>query len=322
MVEQPTPHSTLAAIGNAYARNQSASTNIQSIANYSCSQQGLVEQQWHPHIRTIQQTGTLENKTIDQIINLLRDTDTSYETVSKLLLGYTGVAATQLNDQPPIRQPVNEGLLQDTIDHVYQRNSDAVRSNLRSIAARASESTLLSRSTSQQISENKIKYQPDSTLSSACQINKRDCNLNYTLSRSNTNFNWTLDQLCDYSPEAFEHLVGELFSVLGYETVVSQYVHDNGIDVIATAPGGHGALIQVKRYAPSNQVSIGAVQRLRGTVAELNAPRGLVVTTSGFTDPAIKSARRMDCLHLLSGERLVDLLNTSPIVPSPPTAQR
>jgi hypothetical protein len=119
--------------------------------------------------------------------------------------------------------------------------------------------------------------------------------------------------LREMHPRQLELLVGRLLGELGFEDVrVTKYVGDNGIDVEATLTVGGvtkvKTAIQVKRYAEKNKIDGSTVRELRGGL--MTDQRGLVITTSSFTPPAIAEAEGMGKtpISLVDGKRLIQLL--------------
>lgn len=118
-------------------------------------------------------------------------------------------------------------------------------------------------------------------------------------------------KLQSFDPFLFEQLIGDLLSRIGYEDVqVTKRSADGGIDVIANLRA-HGltnvkTVVQVKRY--KNNIQDKVVRELRGS-AEVDQ-RGLIITTSDFTAPAIKEASASNKMpvSLVNGKRLVELL--------------
>ena len=94
------------------------------------------------------------------------------------------------------------------------------------------------------------------------------------------------------SPSRFEELVGDVFKDHGHNAVVTQQSRDGGVDVFLenVRTGNIDVVIQCKRYATNNKVGISAVQRLAGVAIDWGASMAYLVTTSSYTNPAIRSA--------------------------------
>ncbi|WP_180687304.1 restriction endonuclease [Streptomyces gossypiisoli] len=110
-------------------------------------------------------------------------------------------------------------------------------------------------------------------------------------------------------PIAFESLVADLFRAMGMQAVTTQRSNDGGVDVDALDPTpirGGKIIVQVKRYR--NTVPPTAVRDLYGTVQDMGANKGVLVTTSGF-GPGSHTFARGKPLELISGSELVDLLH-------------
>ncbi|MFI1567955.1 restriction endonuclease [Streptomyces sp. NPDC020490] len=115
--------------------------------------------------------------------------------------------------------------------------------------------------------------------------------------------------LYEMDPLAFESLVADLFRAMGMQAVTTQRSNDGGVDVDAVDPApirGGKIVVQVKRYR--NTVPPTAVRDLYGTVQDVGANKGVLVTTSGF-GPGSHTFVRGKPLELVSGRELVDLLH-------------
>ncbi|MDN0196807.1 restriction endonuclease [Streptomyces sp. S.PNR 29] len=115
--------------------------------------------------------------------------------------------------------------------------------------------------------------------------------------------------LYDMDPIAFESLVADLFRAMGMQAVTTQRSNDGGVDVDAMDPTpirGGKIVVQVKRYR--NTVPPTAVRDLYGTVQDVGANKGVLVTTSGF-GPGSHTFARGKPLELISGGELIDLLH-------------
>lgn len=100
-----------------------------------------------------------------------------------------------------------------------------------------------------------------------------------------------LGSMLTVSGAEFETIIGELFAALGYHNIERiGGSGDLGVDLIAVDPDGLAVVIQCKRYGRGNKVGSPAVQSLMGTVVNRGADRGIFVTTSNFTAPAVQHA--------------------------------
>ncbi|MYV45322.1 restriction endonuclease [Streptomyces sp. SID2888] len=115
--------------------------------------------------------------------------------------------------------------------------------------------------------------------------------------------------LYEMDPIAFENLVADLFRAMGMQAVTTQRSNDGGVDVDALDPTpirGGRLVVQVKRYR--NTVPPTVVRDLYGTVQDVGANKGVLVTTSGF-GPGSHTFANGKPLELISGTELVDLLH-------------
>lgn len=105
----------------------------------------------------------------------------------------------------------------------------------------------------------------------------------------------------------FERAVAELFELLGYEVeLIGGY--DKGADLVITKDGERTG-VQVKRYAGS--VGIDAVRQLIDGMKRYECTRGLVVTNSFFTEPAIECAEAWE-VDLWDRRELANYIDGTP----------
>ncbi|MEV6740290.1 restriction endonuclease [Streptomyces sp. NPDC051104] len=95
-------------------------------------------------------------------------------------------------------------------------------------------------------------------------------------------------------PDEFEQVTAALCERDGCtEVEVVGGAGDLGADVMATAPDGRRVVIQCKRYGDTNRVGSQDLQRFGGTCFTVHgADVAIVVTTSGFTAPALEYAEQ------------------------------
>lgn len=115
----------------------------------------------------------------------------------------------------------------------------------------------------------------------------------------------SLDELRLLSPTQFELFVAQLLRDLGYQ----QVKHTGGpgdlsVDILCRDGEGRLTAVQCKRYGPNHRVGSPEVQQFIGMITvHHHAERGMYVTTSGFTQPAINLARQHD-VTLIDGVAL------------------
>jgi hypothetical protein len=99
------------------------------------------------------------------------------------------------------------------------------------------------------------------------------------------------DLIYSLEPRKFEEMVAELLFREGMEVELTGKTRDGGRDILAktnTASGTHLYLVECKRYAKKNLVSVDIVRALYGVVESERATGGIIVTSSDFSSDAIK----------------------------------
>ncbi len=123
-----------------------------------------------------------------------------------------------------------------------------------------------------------------------------------------------LDQVRKSSPAFFEHLVVELLSNMGYGGSRADAARavgrsgDEGIDGIIDEDrlGLDSIYVQAKRWS-ENPVSRADIQQFVGALQGKKARKGVYITTSRFTDDAIRYASGIEVrVVLIDGSRLAD----------------
>lgn len=114
--------------------------------------------------------------------------------------------------------------------------------------------------------------------------------------------------LIDLTPEAFEHLITNLFNAMKFEAYPTQRSKDGGVDCIAyykkSVVGGK-YVIQAKRW--TNTVQVDAVRDLFGAMDHERANKGILITTSTF-GPACHKFADGKPLQLIDGSGLLALI--------------
>ena len=120
------------------------------------------------------------------------------------------------------------------------------------------------------------------------------------------------ERLENMDPFAFEHLVCDLLTEMGYEDVeVTQPTNDKGVDVKAVAQFGITTInevIQIKRHRANIQRTV--LDMLRGSLHRFKAQKGTIITTGDFGKGAKDAAFEMGAapITLINGDTLIDLL--------------
>lgn len=123
-----------------------------------------------------------------------------------------------------------------------------------------------------------------------------------------------LDKVRNSDPYFFERMVVKLLENMGYsgdygEARVTQKSNDGGIDgIINQDPLGTSTVyIQVKRNKEDNTVGRSTIQSFYGALADINADRGVFITTSSYAKGAEEFAKNQGIV-LIDGIQLTDLM--------------
>lgn len=126
-----------------------------------------------------------------------------------------------------------------------------------------------------------------------------------------------LDRARNATPSMFETLLANLFVAMNYGGSANDSGRtlgrsgDDGVDgVIDQDPLGVDQIyLQAKRYAEGNNVGAGAIRDFFGALSLKRATKGIFVTTSAFSEPAIKTARDLgNRIVLIDGVKLSRLM--------------
>lgn len=118
------------------------------------------------------------------------------------------------------------------------------------------------------------------------------------------------EELYSLTPRKFEEVVAEILNRLGYDVTLTSESRDGGKDIYAAKKDSLGSFLYVvecKKYAPTNGVGIGVIQRLHGVVQAEKATAGIVATTSYFT----RDSKRFqeNCSHQMTLQDYFGLIN-------------
>jgi restriction system protein len=123
----------------------------------------------------------------------------------------------------------------------------------------------------------------------------------------------TLEGFLALSPTGFEQAVAGLLRRLGYRHVRAVGgAGDLGVDIVCRGGAGELIVVQCKRYRPGHRVGSPDIQRFIGMAfIHHHAARAIFVTTSDYTQAARRLARDHP-IHLIDGDRLVELAQGNP----------
>lgn len=99
----------------------------------------------------------------------------------------------------------------------------------------------------------------------------------------------------DLPPRAFEELLADILSDLGWEVHLTQTTRDGGKDILAymnTELGRLLCLVEAKRYSEHRKVGVDVVRTLYGTLCDHKANSGVLITTSSFSKDAMEFRQR------------------------------
>jgi restriction system protein len=119
-----------------------------------------------------------------------------------------------------------------------------------------------------------------------------------------------LNLLRTLDPRSFECVIYQLYIEMGYETTFTKSRGDGGRDLIASrhdATRSEDLRVECKRWAKPVPVSV--PRQLLGVVSSEGANKGVVVSTSTFTQGAREFAMQYPRIELIPGDKLVQLLN-------------
>jgi restriction system protein len=126
-----------------------------------------------------------------------------------------------------------------------------------------------------------------------------------------------LDRVRKAPPAFFEKLIVELLLAMGYGGTSEEAGRalgqsgDDGVDgVIDQDPLGVDQIfVQAKRYAEGNNIGADAIRGFHGALSLKKAHKGIFVTTSAFSQPAIDTARGLGSrIVLIDGLQLSRLM--------------
>jgi restriction system protein len=110
------------------------------------------------------------------------------------------------------------------------------------------------------------------------------------------------EEMYSIAPRKFEELIAAIFKNHGFRVELTPPTRDGGIDIIAIEDsiitGESVHLVECKRYAREQRVGIGIVQRLLGVVTQMQATKGIIVTTSYFSADAVEAA--LNTKHIMT----------------------
>ncbi len=99
------------------------------------------------------------------------------------------------------------------------------------------------------------------------------------------------------SPRQFEEIIAEVFEKHDFDVELTPQTRDGGRDIVAihsTLGVKAKYIIECKRYAKANPISVGLVRQLYGVQTQEGANKSILATTSRFTSPAKEFASKVN----------------------------
>lgn len=125
------------------------------------------------------------------------------------------------------------------------------------------------------------------------------------------------DSVYDAHPRLFEEVVSSVFKDFGWNTQVTAYSGDNGVDVILGGKSDSTVGVQVKRNKKERKIEAEQIRSLAGALILGGHTKGIFVTTSTFRKGAIDTARKFSAIgypiELIDAERFFDALGIAQI---------
>lgn len=133
----------------------------------------------------------------------------------------------------------------------------------------------------------------------------------YTLYNMNPNellkeLNERPELLDSISPQDFEKKVFELFIEKGYHVEFPHGLQDGGYDLLIHNYKDRDAVVEVKKYKITSQVSISVARQLIGTMSLMNVQKGIIVSTAPFSESLKHFVREIEYdIELISLKELL-----------------
>jgi HJR/Mrr/RecB family endonuclease len=121
----------------------------------------------------------------------------------------------------------------------------------------------------------------------------------------------TIDDIDKMEGTEFERFLKKLFENMGYSAELTNHT-DMGADLIISK-SGERISVQAKRW--SANVGNDAIQAVVGSLKVYKTQRGLVVTSSDFTNPAIYQAHH-NHVELWNRDKLIEMITKYPVIKS------
>ena len=117
----------------------------------------------------------------------------------------------------------------------------------------------------------------------------------------------------DIHPRILEDVVGSVFHAQGFDTVVTAYQKDGGIDVVLSGGDAKTIGVQVKRYR--DKINVEQIRAFAGALILGGHTSGIFVTTSSYSSVAQEASRAFGTkglpIELVDAKKFYDALRIS-----------
>jgi restriction system protein len=120
--------------------------------------------------------------------------------------------------------------------------------------------------------------------------------------------NLVFENIINVDAFKFEYLIARLFQEMGYKVRITPKSNDGGKDLILRK-GDDLIFVECKRHKESNKIGRPVIQKFHSAIITGKAKKGIVVTTSYFTDTVFEySSVRDGSIELIDRNKLKELL--------------
>lgn len=102
------------------------------------------------------------------------------------------------------------------------------------------------------------------------------------------------EKLYELSSRKFEELVASILQDFGFSVELTKATRDGGSDIIASIKNAITSFlvfVECKKYSQDNKVGVGIIREVAGVHTLRQPSKSIIVTTSFFTNDAIKEAQ-------------------------------
>lgn len=104
-------------------------------------------------------------------------------------------------------------------------------------------------------------------------------------------------------PLKFEELILKVFKKFGFTGNLTPVTGDDGIDIDLYDDNELKSIVQCKRYAENQNISVKDIREFLGSMIHVNAQLGYFITTTSFSEQAIEFSKDKQ-IYLIDGVRL------------------